>query len=130
MIRTYLFLFRFLATGSSYTDLALRFRMGRSTVAFIIQKTIKAIISKVMAEAIPKQTYESWKEISRQFKNRWNFPNCLGTLLTIFEFKLNFITNILRSNRWQALQHICSKKIWKYVFFVQENVFNCFDGCC
>lgn len=71
---------RFLATGSSFSDLALRFRLGRSTVEIAIKRTLKAIISIVMPIAIPKQSKKSWKKIAQDFLDRWNFPNCLGAI--------------------------------------------------
>lgn len=33
-----------------------------------------------MPIAMPKQTRQSWKKISQDFLNRWNFPNCLGAI--------------------------------------------------
>ena len=44
---------RFLASGSSFTELSLRFLMGRSTIEKCIYQTIKAINSKMIEIALP-----------------------------------------------------------------------------
>jgi len=33
-----------------------------------------------MSEVMPQPTEERWKQISNDFWNVWNFPNCLGAL--------------------------------------------------
>lgn len=72
---------RFLATGSSFSDLAFRFRMGVSTVSKIIYETIDAIIATLLNIAIPSsRSEEEWKQIAEEYFLKWNFPNCLGAL--------------------------------------------------
>ncbi|XP_055913145.1 uncharacterized protein LOC129946823 [Eupeodes corollae] len=72
---------RFLATGASFVDLAYRFRMGVSTVKKVIDTTLEAINANCLEIAIPSSlSKDDWKQISLEFFERWNFPNCLGAV--------------------------------------------------
>lgn len=71
---------RYLATGASFADLALRFRVGHSTTAKIIKETLKAIVQVMLPIALPKKREKDWEKISDEFLRRWNFPNCLGAI--------------------------------------------------
>ena len=33
-----------------------------------------------METELPEPTTEQWREIEKQFADRWNFPNCVGAL--------------------------------------------------
>lgn len=74
-----LFLFcRYLATGSTFTALALYFARGVSTISDIIAETTDVIWSTLKTEYMAIPTTEKWKDISNRFYELWNVPNCLG----------------------------------------------------
>ena len=68
--------FRFLATRSSYRTLAFSFRMGRPTVASIIEETIEAIWCELQPTYMPIPTEPSLRSVADDFLKIWNFPNC------------------------------------------------------
>ena len=70
----------FLATGDSYNGLKARFHLGLTTVHRAIKETCDAIWEVLKDDMLPMLTQERWMEIEEGFKNRWGFPNCLGTL--------------------------------------------------
>ena len=72
--------YSFLATGDSYTGLAARYRLGKSTVTKIISQTCAAIWKVMQPEVMPKPTHADWKRIEEGFRKRWHFPNCIGAL--------------------------------------------------
>ena len=55
--------------------------MGLSTVSVIIKDMCPAILSVLQKEymSVPN-TREEWLAISEGFKNKCDFPNCLGML--------------------------------------------------
>lgn len=69
---------RFLATGTSYADLAFRFRMGNSTIRKIVIETANAIVDELFHVMMTKQNQASWAKIAEDFYKKWNFPNTLG----------------------------------------------------
>lgn len=56
------------------------YRLGHSTVHEIVSDVCKIIVKKLMSEVMPVPTSAKWKEISNEFWNCWNFPNCIGSL--------------------------------------------------
>ena len=74
------FFFSYLATGNSFRDLAIRFRLGRSTVSLAIQETCQAIWEVLQPTEMPPPTTEMFKKIEQVFATRWNFPNCCGAV--------------------------------------------------
>ena len=72
--------YSFLSTGDSYSGLAARYRLGKSTVHKIISETCKAIWIKLQPEVMPKPTERDWQKIEEGFRKRWHFPNCIGAL--------------------------------------------------
>lgn len=74
------FLFRYLATGSSFKTLAFTFRMGDNTVGKIVKETVIAIWEELHLEHMPVPTRDDFKTIAEDFYKLWNFPNTVGTL--------------------------------------------------
>ncbi|XP_054709065.1 uncharacterized protein LOC129218766 [Uloborus diversus] len=72
---------RFLATGMGYQDLALAFRVGKSTVPLIIDEVCSEIFNILgpMHVKLPTSADE-WKQISYGFQHKWNFPHCVGAI--------------------------------------------------
>ena len=51
-----------------------------STVHNIVIDVCNAIIEQMKEECMPVPTREKWLQISTNFWNLWNFPNCLGAI--------------------------------------------------
>ncbi|KAF0706914.1 protein ALP1-like, partial [Aphis craccivora] len=84
----------FLATGDSYQTIAFSFRLGHSTVHSIVVEVCTAIIKQLLKEYIPEPKKENWEQISNDFWEIWNFPNCIGALdvlLALVDAHYNFI---------------------------------------
>ncbi|XP_064796317.1 uncharacterized protein LOC135516161 [Oncorhynchus masou masou] len=71
---------RFLATGDSYRTIGFSFRVGRSTVAGIVPSVAQAIWDCLVGENMPVPKEEDWRTITAENLERWNFPNCLGSI--------------------------------------------------
>ncbi|XP_041464135.1 putative nuclease HARBI1 [Lytechinus variegatus] len=72
---------RFLATGSSYHDLAFAFRVPHNTISLFVPEVCQAIYDEYEDEmwATP-QTEDEWRPIAEGFGDRWNFPHCCGAI--------------------------------------------------
>ena len=72
---------RFLATGESFHSLAFQFRISRQEISMIVEEVCDAV-AKVIGGRFMQvpSTDEEWLSLSKQFQERWNFPNCLGAI--------------------------------------------------
>ena len=72
---------RFLVTGDSMQTISFSFRLGHSTVSYIIENTCDALWEVLSPEfvCVPKSS-EEWKRISDGFESVWNFPHCAGAI--------------------------------------------------
>ncbi|XP_050294537.1 uncharacterized protein LOC126734825 [Anthonomus grandis grandis] len=80
---------RFLATGRSYEDLKFSVIISPQALGCIIPETCQALYTVLKDEyikvrinkkkSVPK-CEDDWKAISKDFDERWNFPNCLGAM--------------------------------------------------
>lgn len=73
-------LFRFLATGMSFSGLHYEFYRGVSTISNIISDTAIQLWSVLQPEYMALPTEDKWKEISGRYSELWNIPNCLGSI--------------------------------------------------
>ena len=73
-------LFRFLATGDSYTTIAFSYRVGLQTVCNIVNETCDAIWKRLQPLYMPTPTRQHWEDTATGFLTQWQFPNCLGAL--------------------------------------------------
>jgi hypothetical protein len=71
---------RFLATGDSYKTLSFTYRVGVATVSRIVREVCEAIWNRLQPLHLRVPTKEQWQQIEKGFKERWQFPNCLGSL--------------------------------------------------
>ncbi|XP_069358039.1 uncharacterized protein [Maniola hyperantus] len=71
---------RYLATGCYFADLHYAYRLGKSTVIEIVQKTCYVIWNKLQNIVMREPTKAEWEEISKQFQKYTNFPNCIGAI--------------------------------------------------
>lgn len=64
----------------SYRSLAYSFRMGRSTVASIIEETLAIIWKRLRPLYVKEPSYESCVAVSEKFQQKCNFPNVIGAI--------------------------------------------------
>jgi len=64
---------RFLSNSASYAALEDSFRLGISTIHYIIKEVCEAL-------HMPVPTTEMLLATSKEFYLRWNFPNCVGSI--------------------------------------------------
>lgn len=72
--------FRYLSTGLSFRNMAVTMRIGVSTVSKIVHETCKIVWEELVEEFMPVPTEAHWKKIANGYYERWNFPNCLGSI--------------------------------------------------
>nr|CAH7752463.1 unnamed protein product [Callosobruchus chinensis] len=75
-----MFFCRFLATGDSFQTISFSYRLGHSTVHYIVKEVCQAIIDNLLTEVMPIPHEKDWNRIADEFWRMWNFPNCLGAL--------------------------------------------------
>lgn len=73
-------LFRYLASGCTFTELHYTYRIGISTASKIVKEVCKAIWMVLRVECIPTPTREMWKSIALDFETIANFPHCIGAV--------------------------------------------------
>ena len=71
---------RFLATGETYTSLQYNFRVAKNTICTLVPATCQAIIEMFKDELKLPQTEEEWLAVAKGFEQRWNMPNCIGSM--------------------------------------------------
>lgn len=54
--------------------------MNDRTVSTIVNDVSEAIWNKMQPLFMPNPTEELWKNVERDFKTKWNFPNCIGSI--------------------------------------------------
>lgn len=64
----------------AFRQLAFSFRISKSSVASIVIEVCKAIWNSLQKNHMPIPTPKSFKNIAKEFYNKWNFPNCVGSL--------------------------------------------------
>lgn len=74
------FIFRYLATGCSMTELHYSYRLGISTISYIIREVCTSLWNCLKAECLPKPTRERWLSIAKGFEENSQFPNCIGAV--------------------------------------------------
>lgn len=67
---------RFLATGDSQHSLGFLFKMGRSTINGIINEVCYELWNVLSEYVKPPTMTAVWSEISDDFNEPWNLPNC------------------------------------------------------
>lgn len=75
-----LILFRYLATGATYTEMYYVFRIGISTISGIVNDVCNQIWDTFQADYLKKLEQEDWETVAEEFKRRAHFPMCLGAI--------------------------------------------------
>ena len=72
---------RFLATGESFSSLEYQFRISKRAILYIVFEVCGAIYSEMgdSCLAFPSST-DDWRAIEKCFRDKWNFPHCIGAL--------------------------------------------------
>lgn len=72
---------RFLASGDCQQSLSFSYRIGKTTVTFIIRETLMAIWTVLSGKYLrPPKNQQEWLVISKEFEEKWNFPHCIGAI--------------------------------------------------
>ncbi|KAG0443305.1 hypothetical protein HPB47_015068, partial [Ixodes persulcatus] len=72
---------RFLVSGDIQRSLSYAFNVARSAISEIISEKAQAIWENLRDEYVKwPRTPEEWNDIVRGFLQRWNIPNCIGSL--------------------------------------------------
>ncbi|XP_067084755.1 uncharacterized protein [Osmerus mordax] len=71
---------RYLATGDSFMTISFSYRVASCTVAGIVGDVSWAIWDCLVEEFMPVPTKQDWRDMAEGFLQRWNFPNCLGSI--------------------------------------------------
>lgn len=72
---------RFLATGETFRSLHFQFRMGKSTISYIVREVCQEIYLVLGARYMSTaSSCSEWLQISEDFERMWQFPNCIGAI--------------------------------------------------
>lgn len=61
-------------------EIAWGYRVGKATARNILINTCKVVWRVLQKSQLPKPTMTKFEEISNQFYERWNIPNCIGAV--------------------------------------------------
>lgn len=75
-----LFFFRYLATGESFTSLSYDFRMGISTIHYIVKELTDVIWKILQPTHMPVPSVREWMDIAKSFEEISQMPNCIGSI--------------------------------------------------
>ncbi|KAL2096773.1 hypothetical protein ACEWY4_005980 [Coilia grayii] len=71
---------RYLATGNSFATIAFSYRVGHCTVGRVVREVAAVIWDVLLPDYMPAPSTEDWRAIAEGFSQRWNFPNCVGSV--------------------------------------------------
>ncbi|XP_068097093.1 putative nuclease HARBI1 [Hyperolius riggenbachi] len=71
---------RFLATGQSYAALHYQYRMGRSTIRYLVLDTCTLLWNVLQPDFMPTPDSAMWESNIQMFWDKHRFPNCLGAV--------------------------------------------------
>lgn len=70
----------YLARGSKEQLIVFEFKLGRSTVSFVIDEVCKELWDVLANFAQPPSAKNEWEKISDGFFELWNIPQCIGAI--------------------------------------------------
>ncbi|XP_046679382.1 uncharacterized protein LOC124366824 [Homalodisca vitripennis] len=73
-------LLRYLSTGMSFEALSETFRMSNYTVGKIVEEVCDCMWEQLAPVHLPVPNKQRFLEIAAEFKEKWNFPNCVGCI--------------------------------------------------
>nr|XP_049462188.1 uncharacterized protein LOC120956968 [Anopheles coluzzii] len=71
---------RYLATGETFASLQYLFRVSKSSIAKIVKDVCACLNKHLRSYVKMPSTAEEWKEKSKKFEQRWNFPHAIGSI--------------------------------------------------
>ncbi|KAL2095615.1 hypothetical protein ACEWY4_007763 [Coilia grayii] len=71
---------RYLATGDSFATIAFSCRVGHCNVGRVVREVAATIWDVLLPDYMPAPSTEDWRVIANGFGQRWNFPNCVGSV--------------------------------------------------
>nr|XP_039252493.1 uncharacterized protein LOC120329747 [Styela clava] len=71
---------RYLVTGDSYQTIGFSYRIHKTTISRIIPETCAAIWDSLQPVFMAVPSENQWKIIANDFKQLWQFPNCVGSI--------------------------------------------------
>lgn len=72
--------YSYLASDDNPKYLSKYYRIGASTIYKVIHETCECIWETLSPLFLAAPSVEKWNEIAEYFYNRWNLPNCVGSL--------------------------------------------------
>ena len=71
----------FLATGETYKSLMYKYRFSEVSISRFVPEVCQVIIGRFMEEymSLP-DSKEKWLSVAKKFKEKWQFPNCVGAI--------------------------------------------------
>jgi hypothetical protein len=69
-----------MATEESLRSLAFSFRISQSYITRIIQLVLKSLSTRLTPVLLKPPLKEDLVRIAHDFRNKWNFPNCVGAI--------------------------------------------------
>ncbi|XP_043264894.1 uncharacterized protein LOC122404736 [Colletes gigas] len=70
----------FLATGNSYSSLALTFKISKQSISNIVPEVCAAIIDVLKDYVKTPESEEEWLKVAQTYEEKWNFPHCVGAI--------------------------------------------------
>ena len=73
---------RYLVTGDAQVTIAASYRISAAVIGRIINETCEQLWNVLSEKGYIKHpsTEDQWKAIAKEFKQTWNFPNCIGAI--------------------------------------------------
>lgn len=72
--------YRYFVTGNHFSDLALSFGCGESTVALVVRRTCSAIVQSLKPSQLPYPTENDYHNIMKTFWIERQMPNYCGAI--------------------------------------------------
>lgn len=74
------FVFRHLATGSSFASMSAPFHMSKNTIAQHVYETCEKLWTVLQPLEMPKPSEDDWKQLAKRFGDLWDYPFAVGAL--------------------------------------------------
>nr|XP_053618113.1 uncharacterized protein LOC128679722 [Plodia interpunctella] len=71
---------KYLSTGESFISLCDVFKVSPQIISYIIPEVCQAIIDGLSEYVKIPRTSNEWKKVANRYLDRWNVPNCLGSM--------------------------------------------------
>lgn len=75
-----MYFLRYLATELAFRQIAMSFRVSKLAISNIIIQVCKAIWNTLKNKHMPTPSVNSFKNTALEFYEKWNFPNCVGSI--------------------------------------------------